>query len=195
MGKNIVITIFIHLNHGPLDKWSAFRFENFMQQVKADVRKPGNILAQIFNRIAERENLPFCISRKQKEFTTKKKVGVPPLGCESPQYIQLEINGFKIGTSTLNDSCFGTKSKQIIRVECIATKFGRIVLIGRKFLKRAPFFTSPINSAELDIFKVSDYSPLKNFALEEIEQKYVIMPIKNDYFLVVPLIHSHIEEE
>lgn len=181
------------LNHGPLDKFSAFRFENFMQQIKKDVRKPGFVLAQFSNRMAERDQIYQHIFKNKKEFNRENPEGVPPLNCGFPQYLKFEFNGFKIDLKESGDNCFGTKSKKIIRIENVATKCGAIVLIGREFLKRQSFLTSPIDSTELDIYEVSELSQLKIWELEDIEQKFFIMPMTKQ-FLVVSLIHSDNKE-
>lgn len=51
-----------------------------------------------------------------------------------------------------------------------------------------------MDSADLDIFQVSELSPLQMFALDDIEQKFFIMPMSNTCFLVVPLIHSDLKD-
>lgn len=182
------------LNHGPLDKFSTFRFENYMQKIKHDVRKPDNILSQLSNRMAERENV-FSKNRTKDEYNRIKTIGFAPLGCQSPQYKRFEFNGFKIDTEKLGDNCLGTKSKEIIKIESIATnKFGKTVLIGKKFLKKQKFIKHPMNSGDLGIFEVSDYSPLQLFELDDIELKYFIMPSKHQRYLVIPIIHSEINE-
>ncbi|KAG0415430.1 hypothetical protein HPB47_007406 [Ixodes persulcatus] len=43
-------------NHGILQKWSAFPFENFMGSLKGLLRKPGKKLEQLHNRIVEARN-------------------------------------------------------------------------------------------------------------------------------------------
>lgn len=182
------------LNHGPLDKFSAFKFENFMQLIKADVRKPGDILAQLSNRMTERENVSYVNNKKE---YNRIKAGdeFPPLGCQSPQYKQYEFNGFKVNTEKLGDICFGTKSKEIIKIENVATnQFEKTVLIARKFNRRRPFLQSPINSADLGIFVVQDLSPLQIFNLDDIDVKYFMTPLRNRRFLVEPLIHSDADE-
>lgn len=183
------------LNHGPLDRFSAFRFENFMQLVKHDVRKPGSILTQLSNRIIERENVSKEYCNSDIGFNRLKKGDkIPPLGSESPEYSKYEHNGLKIDTTKLSDTYFGTTSKDVIKIENIATKFGRTVLIGRKFLKKQSFFKSPMDSADLDIYKVADLSNLRIFSLDDLEQKFFCMPMKRQFFLVVPLIHSDSSE-
>lgn len=44
--------------HGPLDRISAFPFENHMQQLKRKLRKNNNYLSQIVKRLKEAENMP-----------------------------------------------------------------------------------------------------------------------------------------
>lgn len=47
--------------HGPLDNFSAFPFENFMSEIKRMIRKPNSVVAQIFKRCAE-QNSNFVIT-------------------------------------------------------------------------------------------------------------------------------------
>ena len=58
------------LLHGPLDHFSAFAFENFMQELKKLVRKPNLVLEQVVLRMSERSKLssklPRCMSRENK---------------------------------------------------------------------------------------------------------------------------------
>ncbi len=41
------------LTHGPLDVFSAFPFENFLEILKKKIRSPKNALAQLIKRISE----------------------------------------------------------------------------------------------------------------------------------------------
>lgn len=45
-------------SHGPLDGWSAFKFESFLHRVKARLRSPKLVLEQLCNRIDELNSLP-----------------------------------------------------------------------------------------------------------------------------------------
>jgi len=48
--------------HGPLDSFSVFCFENFLQTIKSLIRKPQQILAQLHRRYVEMHNID--ISKK-----------------------------------------------------------------------------------------------------------------------------------
>lgn len=181
------------LNHGPLDNFSAFRFENFMQHIRKDIRKPANALSQIFNRISEREKIGLQKSKNIEYNRLKKEDGILPKDCMSPQYSKLAFNGFKVNTKNQADNCFLTKTKKVVQIENIATTtFGETVLIGRRFLQKQSFFKAPIDSADLDIYKVKERSPIQIFKLDDIQLKLFQMPLNRNYFLVIPLIHSEI---
>lgn len=47
---------------GPGDSFSTYRFENYMQSLKKKIRKPNQILQQLYNRITEK----FCIDNDAK---------------------------------------------------------------------------------------------------------------------------------
>lgn len=179
------------LNHGPLDKFSAFRFENFMQKIKKDIRKPENVLSQIFNRIGEREGIEVQDKKNIDYNRFRKDDGILPKDCISPQYTKFVFNNFKINTENLADNCFLTKTKKVIRIENVATtKLGEIVLIGRKFVRKQEYFKKYMDSSDLDIYEVKELSPIELFHLDDIEKKMFLMNIKQNSFLVIPLIHS-----
>lgn len=41
------------LKHGPLDSFSVFRFENFLQKIKNLIRRPQDTLSQLHRRYTE----------------------------------------------------------------------------------------------------------------------------------------------
>lgn len=72
MVKNLYHTVhnLLHLCsdvkiYGPLDKFSAFRFENYMMSIKRLLRKNEKPLQQLIKRYAEKENIDFLLSKKE----------------------------------------------------------------------------------------------------------------------------------
>lgn len=63
MLKHLCLDSYIH---GPLDRISAFPFENHMQQIKRLLRKKNTYLAQIVKRTIEREYLDLPVVSKEK---------------------------------------------------------------------------------------------------------------------------------
>lgn len=45
------------LIHGPLDNFSCFRYENYLQDLKKSIKSIKYLLQDIFNRIIEKQNL------------------------------------------------------------------------------------------------------------------------------------------
>lgn len=68
-----------------------------------------------------------------------------------------------------------------------------IVLIGKKFIDKQDFFTTPYKSSEIDIFKVKKLdSILISIPLSKILIKIVLLPYKN-YFLCLPMRHKEFQ--
>ncbi|OXA45634.1 hypothetical protein Fcan01_19483 [Folsomia candida] len=76
------------IRHGPLDDFSAFPFENKLQQIKKLVRSPAFPLQQVHRRVVEREQIQF--SRRNQ-------------CAQQPKFLQPDINSeersncFKVG--------------------------------------------------------------------------------------------------
>lgn len=73
------------VNHGPLDSFSAFSFENKLQILKNLIRKSGKPLQQLVNRLEEIENSNFkkCVQDSGINF---KLNGKHELGPTLPQF-------------------------------------------------------------------------------------------------------------
>lgn len=92
------------LAHGSLDKFSAFKFENFMQTILKDIRKPSQILQQLGNRSKEKSTFP----KKNLDKDFKPKInhkGPIYLNCAGLQYSSFKHKDFIIDTKSLGDSC------------------------------------------------------------------------------------------
>lgn len=42
-------------NHGPLDKFSCFKYENYLQEIKFSIKSSKYCLQEVFNRISEKQ--------------------------------------------------------------------------------------------------------------------------------------------
>lgn len=65
----------------------------YMQKIKGDIRKPTNILSQLFNRISEHEKIKNNSQNNKTCFNRlRTNDGILPKGCMSPQFLKYEFN-------------------------------------------------------------------------------------------------------
>lgn len=112
--------------HGPLDNFSAFRYENFMQQILQDIRKPDKILQQIYRRQKEREVTPVDKSKKIVR-SIENKDGPLVDGFFGTQFSKIQYNKCVINTKNECDNCFMIDDNIMI-VENIIQKSDRLYI-------------------------------------------------------------------
>ncbi|KAE8738294.1 hypothetical protein FOCC_FOCC016228 [Frankliniella occidentalis] len=151
------------LNFGPLDSFSAFKFENFLQVLKKMMRKGDKPLQQLVNRFIEAEQAGKIQKPWMKEksssptFSRIHSNGPLTASTSAPQYsvCQLPANYTLNAKSNANNCCM-LEDKSVILVfnfaVCSITK--AMVVIGKKFRYKDNAYTSPINSSELEIYEV-----------------------------------------
>lgn len=189
-------------NFGPLDNFSAFKFENYMQILKKYSRKAERPSQQVIRRYAEKENTsdlllsPIIVS-------SSSTLGHPNLmllhhdgpltsNCNNPQYKIVKYNGIVLKVGTLADSCCSLNCGAIVSIKNVAycTKRNIPVIIGYEFLEKEDFYTVPCPSSILGIYIVHSYSDLKSWPLKNVIKKYVQLPYGVDKFVVFPLLHT-----
>lgn len=177
---------------GPLDKFSAFPFENKLQQLKRLVRKGHQPLAQVVKRLYEIEkHSSHLLNIKLKNFKTfrEHECGPLPNGTSHPQYMELHFSEFKLKTSQ-PDNCCILKNGNIIIIKNFVTKIKNVIIIGNRYLDKQDFFDEPCPSSELGIHKISNLSPLlEEFQIEQVINKCVKLTFQNDC-VVFPFLHG-----
>ena len=192
---------FVHLvndvhRFGPVDNFSAFKFENYMQVLKKYLRKADKPLQQV-RRYIEKENV--CTSSTLTDSVqvypnlTSLHYDNPLLSnCHNPQHKVIKYNGFTFKAGTLADSCCSLNCGAIICIENVAYCSQRniSVIIGYKFLEKEDLFNIPCSSSMLGIHCVYSRSDLKSWPLKNIVRKYVKFPYENEKYAIFPLIHN-----
>lgn len=157
---NVHMLKHLHLDsliHGPLDRISAFPFENFMQPIKRMLRKQNTYLSQIVKRIKEREclsNGDVLIKKSKSLITLRKPKDNCYLTCESKICMLKEV---------LGDSC-----------------------ILQEFLVQEEIPYYPINSSKLGIYYVEGDGASWEARISILTKKCVRIPSKNG-FVCIPL--------
>ncbi|XP_036146914.1 uncharacterized protein LOC118646990 [Monomorium pharaonis] len=189
------------LKWGTLDAFSAFIFENYLQQIKKIMRKNDKPLQQLSNRISEIRN---SVTVETVERIETYKLGKQCYNgclindCTAPMYKKIQFQYFTITTKAPNNCCI-MKDESIVIVSNICHRNNRIVIIGKTLKNGKPFFNSPAPSTCFGILQFSgEYSSLRSFPIEDIQNKGVVLPIFDESYafehrnniVVFPLIHS-----
>lgn len=180
--------------YGPLDNFSAFKFENYMKTLKKYLRKAEKPLQQVVRRCIEKERNLYTSTALSHSVPKRSNLLLlhydGPLipNCHNPQYKVIKFNGMSFKAGTLADSCCGA----IVCIENVAycTKQNVPVIIGHEFLEKEDLFNVPCSSSLLDIYSVHSLSDLKSWPLKNIVKKYVKLPNGNEKFAIFPLMHS-----
>ncbi|KYM98827.1 hypothetical protein ALC62_10457, partial [Cyphomyrmex costatus] len=180
---------------GPLDNFSAFKFENYMQTLKKYIRKADRPLQQVIRRHEEGLNLSSVSSTISSNSDTLMSLhydGPLTLNCKNPQYKMIKYNGIVFEAGSLADSCCGLNDGTIVSIANIAycTKRTIPVIIGYELLRQDNLFNVPCPSSLLGIYIVHLCSNLKSWPLQSIVKKYIKLLYEENRYAVFPLIHT-----
>lgn len=121
---------------GPLDLYSAFPYENYLQYLKRLVRKSHDPLAQLVNHIHELQNMLIIKPLKKNKIENDiRTIDEDPLPMEhlSAQFKKLIVNNMSFSTRFEHNCCY-LKDKSIMLIENFAIKDNKYYLIGKKFI-------------------------------------------------------------
>ena len=180
---------------GPLDKFSSFPYENYLNRLKHLVCKPNHVLQQIVSRLNEKSRIQVNVNKIKKigSFPILKRphiLGPLPFKYEScEQFVKVVLQKFTI-TLAMLDNCIKAGNDIGITIN-ILHKFSQVFIVYQKFCTVEPFFLYPCNSLDLNVCKVSKLS-VETFVcpINQIENKMVLFPIKADLYVALPLIHT-----
>jgi len=156
------------LQFGALDNFSAFPYENYMQQLKYMLRSKHNHLQQVVRRIYERE---LWITESSKMFNSAKNT--------SHLYGRISkftYNGSYI-TTTNGNNCFILVDDRIVIVTGILINNSEVKIYCKPFLHKLDLKSFPIDSTDIGICRVRETS--RNEILVDISsvlRKCVLLP-------------------
>lgn len=154
---------------GALDSFSAYKFENMMQELKKKIHRPNQILQQLRNRASEEnENAKYDEDYKANSNTRHK-------------FHQFELDAKR----EADRFCLIHPN-----IPIMVTKFNEHSVYGYKCQNLSNLFTMPVNSEALGIIKYSSINTVEEeFRTSNILSKYFRLPYSND-FVLVPLLHG-----
>lgn len=188
--------------YGPLDNFSAFRFENFMTSIKRLLRKKEKPLQQLMRRYNEMEHVHSFVSDNNFDngelYLCKNLHNNGPVTDDvyniQSQYLQLLSKQFQIKIKGNSDNCFFLKSGLCISIlNIIKNNNGAIYLIGKKFKQVKFLYELPCKSDELNIMIMTiNNDHIYSYPVTELRCKAWKMPYENDpnMFVIFPIIHG-----
>jgi hypothetical protein len=188
---------------GPLENFSAFRFENYMQTLKKLVRKSDKPLQQVIRRFAELKSI-----KKDAKMSTEGQSRLVLRGqhvngplhdqCKDPQYYSLNQPEFSLTLKEPNNCC-GLRNGNIVIIEniCYSQNKNSLVIVGRRFKKVVDLYETPCKSSLLGIHKVSNLSPVLEFwPAKHICKKYMHLACPGTTeSAVFPIIHTAMHQD
>ena len=170
---------------GPVDVFSSFPFENFLQHLKRRVRHSKNPLSTLVKRLAELKNVSRSkLPTPNSEALTLRNVHNkgPIVGPMVGKQFEVAMGAhWCISIKDSRNSCVFLKDGAVSSIENIIEANGWIGIVGHECLNKLPLFETPRSSATvLQAFSVQDVSSLKVVDFVEIKCKAFCMPIFQD---------------
>lgn len=142
------------LLHGPLDDFSAFPFENFMQVIKRLLRSKNSPLSQMVRRLSEINAISTSLSKHVE-------------------------NSSLTPSAKLGDNCFITKTGQV----CVVEKY-RNQLMCRVFGDEIQPKSYPVQCKGLGMGFVRNLGTLRKLDPENLSKKCILLPCGKKYFYI-----------
>lgn len=179
---------------GPLEMFSAFPYENYLNSVKRLLRSNAKPLEQLCKRLSESDSFYVGTTHKSEESflcTASKEHSTGPFlpGLTGTQYKIFNFFKFKLKCDIRN-CCAQLISGKIIKTENIFKTDKQTFVLGREFLCVENYFVYPLESSSITVFKVSTLSELRKWSVEEIIGKCVLIQFNQEY-ICLPFLHLY----
>lgn len=186
---------------GPLDNFSAFRFENYMTDIKKRLRKHEKPLQQLLNRYKEMENIdPLLLKHnynKKQSYVCKYLHKNGPL-CGNynvkSQYFQISNEMFTINCKSCSNNCCILKNDICILVLNIIEDSNKdIFLISKKLKYVKELYEMPCKSSQFNIKVMATQSDdIFSYPITDVLYKAwkISYGNKSNTFAIIPLNHG-----
>lgn len=176
---------------GHVESFAAYPYENYLAVIKRLLRSKTTALEQIANRDSERGG-KLCKPKNDDNIVELlMRHDAIDEGIEGDQYYGIKSGKLNLSV-TDRDCCFKTKDQDIaVLTNVVFTPDREIVLVGRRFQLKEDLTNYPIPSSTLGIVTVSYLRESKSqWLLRDVSKKCVLLPIDQENFLCIPLLHS-----
>jgi len=185
---------------GPLDNFSAFRFENYMTSIKKRLRKSEKPLQQLLKRYKEIENVTVSLKHNysnHKQYACKYLHNNGPILDDynvTAQYLQISNDKFYIDCRGYNNNCCLLKNGLCILIMNIVENNTKdIFFIGKKLKTIKDLYKLPCKSSNLNInVMTKNNDNIFSWPITDLECKVWKIPYGHDRntFAIFPLNHA-----
>jgi hypothetical protein len=180
---------------GTLDKFSAFPFENELQNIKRLIRSGNNQLQQIANRMTENILLNADTIDLNNSFLPR--LNKPDLKVSSSlrectgYFREAVFEMFSLVNFKEGDKYFLSKNNEIVEFLYGTCFQENEVIYGKQFKFKTNFYNDPFQSSLLNIYKCEkEYLQPKLFEINEVKCKLFRMQLSNEEYVFFPLLHT-----
>lgn len=150
----------------PLDSFSAFKFENYLQILKKEPKNCVRVLEQIANRNVERSHIQRILPSV---FTNKSSVRTKE---NQSNFKYIDIYDVRYSINEPNNFVYISSKNVIFKISKIINVTQQTVVFeGHEVLKLKPFYRKPFPSDLLGIYSVSGNMTLGAMKIIEIDKK------------------------
>lgn len=172
---------------GPLDGYSCFKFENYLQKLKKKVKTTGRSLAQIVNRLTEES---IIVKRYEKIITYPIITFFNDNNDKLKLIKSLKYENYFL-SAKIGDNCICTGSRDIVFIEKIFMENDTIFLRRKSFKNQQPYFRKPCDSTLLNITVIEHEQHIEaTIDSLQIERKCIVIPVDDEKSVILPLIHE-----
>jgi len=167
-------------NHGSLDKFSSFKFENKFTKYKNMLQNSRHPLQQLYNRISEELSVDKPIGTKE----------YPKIVFKKNKIFSVQL-GFTTFSLKFNENCCILKNNKICLINSFLKTGNDLSCFGKFYANSESFFSVPCDSTMLKIFQVNNSQLSKeliSFNINEISHKCLRLVNKAN-MVVIPLLH------
>lgn len=171
------------IKNGPLDYFSAFKYESYLGKLKNLIQSSYKPLEQIHNRISE----IFQATGNSKNFKHNEKF-IFKDRLDENTFSKLWINGMLLNCNSDKDCYVQTFDRSLLKVTKICSENDKYVVHAKKFIKIFDIYNLPIKSKKIDAF-IADSKEVVDIEidLKYLKRKMFCIPIENNQIHLYPM--------
>ncbi|KAK3913357.1 Transient receptor potential cation channel subfamily M member 1 [Frankliniella fusca] len=172
-------------DHGPLDTFGAFPYENLLGKIKSQVTSRYKPLQQIAKREMEKVNKSENTVKPEKPLLQMPSVNDPHEQLVGQQYKKIRFRKTVLSVKKA-DSCCALQDGTIICITNIVSSENGPIIVGKRFAEMSDYYQYPICSSLLNVYKVKQLEERSFYlTLEDISHKCYLMPLDTQEFYAV----------
>lgn len=189
-------------NLGPLDTFSAFKYENYLRFLKVFANSSTDKPLESFTNkylAMEKNGVDIYSVESSKIMGPSIQIVGGPIPNDVSfvtQYSKCQFKNFFL-TITVPDNCCMINNDFVVIENFVEDREKKVFAVGRRYMNRSNFFHVPCPSSILKIFSVHKLSSLMFWEIDKVTSKCMRLPVHDskNAFVVIPLLHTSLEND